>query len=269
MPPPAQLAQPDVPASVKRSDTSGRAKGHRVAQRTTKHEQLRRSILQMITDDPRQGRLLPSERDLATEHGISRMTARLVIEELADQGLVYRVHGLGTFVSGGAISKSLALTSFSEDMLTRGMRPSSRVLLARERPAGAAAGVHLQISPAEQVIEVRRVRLADDVPMCLESIELPAQLVPGLSSRPLAGSVYELLASEYRIHITRAEQRIRATVLDVEEAQLLEVPPVSPALLVERGSCDKAGRPVEWARSLYRADRYDFRVAVERRRSSK
>lgn len=247
--------------------TTEAGKGDRTSPRTTKHESLRRSILQIITEDPRQGRLLPSERELATEHGISRMTARLVIEELADQGLVYRVQGLGTFVSAAAISKSLRLTSFTEDMLARGMRPTSRVTFMTERPAGAAAGADLQLSPGEPVIVVERVRLADDVPMCVETIELPARLVPGLASDPLEGSVYELLASHYRIRITRAEQRIRATVLDTREAQLLQVPPVSPALLVERVSSDKSGRPVERARSLYRADRYDFRVAVERRRA--
>jgi GntR family transcriptional regulator len=235
----------------------------------TKHDQLRSVLLGLIEQDPRRDRALPSERDLATEYGVSRMTARMAIEELADQGFVYRVQGRGTFVDRPLVSKSLALTSFTEDMLARGMQPGTRVVLCAERPAGAAAGRDLQISPAAAVIFLRRVRLADGVPICLESVELPARLVPDLASQPLTGSLYDLLATAYRIRFMHAEQRIRATVLDPEEADLLEVPEVSPALLVERVSSDKAGRPVERARSLYRADRYDFRVAVDRRPPSR
>jgi GntR family transcriptional regulator len=240
-----------------------------VSRAVTKHDQLRSALLGLIEQDPRRDRALPSERDLATEYGVSRMTARMVIEELADQGFVYRVQGRGTFVDRPWVSKSLALTSFTEDMLARGMRPSSRVVLCAERPAGAAAGQDLRISPAAPAICLRRVRLADDVPICLETVELPAELVPGLASQPLTGSLYDLLATRYRIRVMHAEQRIRATVLDPEEADLLGVAVVSPALLVERVSSDKAGRPVERARSLYRADRYDFRVAVDRRPPSR
>ena len=235
----------------------------------TKHELLRSAVLGLIEQDPRRDRALPSERDLATEYGVSRMTARMVIEELADQGFVYRVQGRGTFVNRPWVSKSLALTSFTEDMLARGMRPSTRVAACDERPAGAAAGQDLEISPAEPVICLRRVRLADGSPICLETVQLPAKLVPGLASLPLTGSLYDLLSSRYRIRVMHAEQRIRATVLEPDEAELLEVTPVSPALLVERVSSDKAGRPVERARSLYRADRYDYRVAVDRRLPSR
>ncbi|MGI8761427.1 MAG: GntR family transcriptional regulator [Jatrophihabitantaceae bacterium] len=252
--------------SPQRSESAGRADSGRVVAGTaTKHSQLRDSLLQLIMEDSSRGRMLPSERELASAYGVSRMTMRQVVEEFADSGYVYRVQGLGTFVDRPQVSKSLLLTSFTEDMLARGLRPGSRVLEVRERAAGAATGSDLQLSPVEPVVYVRRVRLADDVPMCLETIEIPARLVPGLRELPLTGSMYNLLATRYRIRIAHAEQRIRATVLDSEEADLLEVPALSPAMLVERVSSDRAGRSVERARSLYRGDRYDFRVAVDRR----
>src|SRR5262249_35853877 len=156
------------------------------------------------------------------------MTARMVIEELADQGFVYRVQGRGTFVNRRRVSKSPALTSFTEDMLARGMRPGTRVVLCDERPAGAAVGQDLQISPAEPVICLRRVRFADGSPICLETVQLLAKLVPGLTQLPLTGSLYDLLSSRYRIRVMHAEQRITATVLEPDEAELLEVPPASP-----------------------------------------
>jgi GntR family transcriptional regulator len=238
-----------------------------MSQSVSKHELVRSALLGLIAQDPRRDRALPSERDIASEYGVSRMTARMVIEELADQGYVYRVQGRGTFVGRPRVSKSLALTSFTEDITARGMRPGSRVIACTEGPAGAAIGRDLQISPNDAVISIKRVRLADDIPMCLETIEIPARLAPGLAGLPLTGSVYELLAARYRVRVSHAEQRIRATVLEPDEAALLDSPPLSPALLVERISRDKSDRRIERARSVYRGDRYDFKVDVDRRPS--
>lgn len=231
----------------------------------TKHALVREALLELIRRDPTHGRSLPSERELAASYGVSRMTARQAIEELVDEGYVYRVQGAGTFVHRPAISKSLTLTSFSEDMRARGMRPGSRILRVEERPAGPAAGRDLLLSPVEPVVSASRVRLADGTPMCLERVELPARLVPGITPEDFEGSLYALLAARYRIRVVRADQGIRATVLHPEEADLLGVPPLSPALLVRRVTADRGGRPVERAQSLYRADRYDFQVSVERK----
>ncbi|GGM29396.1 hypothetical protein GCM10007977_033370 [Dactylosporangium sucinum] len=159
------------------------------------------------------------------------------------------------------ITKSIELTSFSDDMRRRGLQPGSHLRTAESLPAGAAVGFALGLSPAQEVVHLERVRTADGVPMCVEHSYLS---VPGLLDQPLDGSLYDLLRDRYHIRLVRAEQSIRATVLDQETAALLEVPPFSPALLVERTTYDQRDRPVERAISTYRGDRYAFEIEVVR-----
>lgn len=207
---------------------------------------------------------LPTERELAGRFGISRMTVRRALDRLELEGRVYRVQGAGTFVAPASITKTFALTSFSEDMRNRGMEPDSVIVRSDLAPAGARVGHHLGISPPEQVVRLERMRTADGAPMCLERVYLPAHLVPGILQEDLEGSLYELLESRYRIRVEEAEQSVRSTVLEPREARLLEVPPLSPALLVERTTFDRRGRRVERATSIYRGDRYSYQLRVRR-----
>lgn len=208
--------------------------------------------------------LLPPERTLAEEFGVARATLRKAIDELADEGLVYRIQGGGTYCVGPGIAKSLKLTSFSEDIRARGWTPSSRVLSASVVPAAEAVCWRLRLSPGHRIVEIRRLRLADGEPMCLEVCSLPAELVPGLEERDLKGSLYELLAGEYGLEASWAEQDVVATVLSPEDADMLGVAPFSPALRAERVSFDARSAPIEYAVSTYRADRYTLRYAVRR-----
>jgi DNA-binding GntR family transcriptional regulator len=232
--------------------------------RLTKRQQLHESLVAFIGEGPEHGRSLPSEREIASCSGANRMTVRLVLEELAASGLANRVQGRGTFIAGGEVTQRLEITSFTQDMLARGMRPQSRVIDATVHAASAAVARDLHLNTNDRVVQLRRVRLADDAPMCLETVELPADMVPRLVERDLCGSLYELLSVAYGVQIARAEQEVKATVAEAEEAAFLGVDPVSPALLIERVGTDRAGRPVERARSLYRGDRYTLRVSIKR-----
>lgn len=228
-----------------------------------KHEQIRQKLAAEIRKlDPHT--LLPTERDLAATHGVSRATVRLALDALSDSGLVYRVQGAGTFVAGPTISKTVSLTSFSEDMEVRGMTPSSRLLAADQVPAGAAIAEDLGIDPEEPVIRLSRVRLADDEPICLETAHLPASRVPGLLEHDLGGSLYQILSGVYGLRVVRAEQVVKAVVLDVGDAAMLGTAPGSAALRMHRISLDERDRQVESTTSIYRADRYDLRLAVRR-----
>ncbi|MFD1933894.1 GntR family transcriptional regulator [Nonomuraea mangrovi] len=233
-------------------------------QRLTKTDQLREHLSTLVGERLRPGDRLPTERELADEFGVSRLTVRRALDRLESERLVYRVQGAGTFASRRPITKTIEFTSFSEDMRSRGLSPGSRLLDAVETPAGARIGYALAISPADPVFRVRRVRTADDAPMCLETSHVPLALAPGLLDLPLEGSLYSLLETRFRIRLVRADQVIRATVLDPEEAELLQAMPLSPALLVERTAYDQRGRAVEVAKSLYRGDRYSYEIAIER-----
>lgn len=207
---------------------------------------------------------LPTERELAERFGISRMTVRRALDRLELEGRVYRVQGAGTFVAPTSVTKTFALTSFTEDMRNRGMEPDSVIIKSGLVPAGARVGHHLGISPGEEVVRLERLRTADGVPMCLERVYLPAHLVPGILQEDLERSLYELLDTRYRIRVEEAEQSVRSTVLQPREARLLEVPALSPALLVERTTFDRRDRRVERATSIYRGDRYSYQLRVRR-----
>ncbi|WP_070196400.1 GntR family transcriptional regulator [Streptomyces oceani] len=231
-----------------------------------KHEELRRALLAEVTDmQPHTP--LPTERDIAARHAVSRNTVRQALNALEAAGSVYRVQGAGTFVASRVISKSLSLTSFTEDMRARDLRPESRLLTAGVVRAGTRVAEDLGIEPDAEVVRITRLRLADGSPMCLENVHLPAARVPGLAEEDLTGSLYDLLAERYRLEAHAAEQIVRAVDLDDTESALLGVPPGTSGLRVYRVGLDRRDSPIEATTTTYRADRYDIRFTVRRNQS--
>lgn len=230
-----------------------------------KHEELRLALLAEIRALPEHAPL-PTERDIAAVHRVSRNTVRLALDALETSGDVYRIQGAGTFVASRVVSKSATLTSFSQDMEARGLRPGSRLLAADTVTADERLAEQLGLVVEDPVVRVSRLRLADDAPMCLENVHLPAILVPGLVQCDLSGSLYRLLLDEYGLEVHRAEQSVTAVELDQTRAMLLGVPQHAAALEVERVGLDQRDRPVEMTTTTYRADRYEVRFTVRRRR---
>ncbi len=224
--------------------------------RGSKQALVRDKILGML-DELQVGDALPSERRLATDLGVSRPTLRAVIDELVREGLLLRRHGSGTYVAEPKIALPLTMTSFSEDMARRGMRPSSQVVSFERQSAGAKLGQRLQISPVDDVWVITRLRLADDETMAIEWLHAPHALLPDLRREELAThSFYELLRVRRGIVIASGTQTIEPTVTSPEEAELLSVPVHSPAFLFERTTQSEQGEVVEFVRSVYRGDRY-------------
>ncbi|MFE2025742.1 GntR family transcriptional regulator [Streptomyces hygroscopicus] len=231
--------------------------------RQAKHEELRLALLsEMAGAAPHTA--LPTEREISARHGVSRNTVRQAMNALEAAGHVYRVQGAGTFVSPSVVSKSLTLTSFSEDMRARGLEPGVRLLAAETVRAGRQVAERLDITPGTEVVRVSRLRLADGTPMCLENVHLPADRVPGLLEADLTGSLYAVLRERYQIDIRSAEQIVRAAELGDTEAALLGVPLGSSALHVQRVGLDQRESPVEATTTIYRADLYDIRFTVRR-----
>lgn len=228
-----------------------------------KYHSIRDKILDLVAELS-VGDALPPERSLAPRFGVSRMTLRRAVEELVREGRLVRRQGAGTFVAGPKIAQGLAVSSFSDDMRQRGAVPSSRTLAIDDVPAGAQLGRRLEISPGERVLRVVRLRLADDAPMAVETLHVPRSVAPGLDGEMLAdGSFYELLHDVYGVVLAGGVQTIEATVTDEAESDTLEVPVHSPAFLFERISRGIDSRVVEFVRSVYRGDRYQFRVDLQ------
>jgi GntR family transcriptional regulator len=220
-------------------------------------QELARDVLLDLVDDLGVGAAIPPERRLAADLGISRPTLRAAIEELVREGLLLRRHGSGTYVAEPKIALPLTMTSFSDDMRQRGMRPDSRVLSFTEEAAGAKLGARLKISPVDRTWAIRRLRLADDETMAIEFLHVPKRIAPTLTRRDLEGhSFYDLLFRRHGISVAAGTQTIEPTVTNDEEAEILGVPVHAPAFLFERTSTSDEGEVVEFVRSIYRGDRY-------------
>ena len=203
---------------------------------------------------------IPSERELAQEYGLSRMTARQAVAELAREGLLYRLQGKGTFVGRPRITQQLmVLTGFSQDMAARGWRPGARVLEQHMEPATPAVAARLRIPEGRLVFYACRLRLSDDEPLALESIHLSFPGCAGLLAADLAAdSLYALLQERFDLQLRDAEQEIEAGLADATEARRLSVEPGAALLRMRRTTFSTAGAVVEYAESAYRGDKYTF-----------
>jgi GntR family transcriptional regulator len=232
--------------------------------KVTKQSHTRQHVLDLI-EQLGVGTAIPSERQLSADLGVSRLTLRAALDDLAREGYLVRRRGSGTYVQHPKISQELTITSFSDDMRRRGMVPGSRTLSMSTILAGARLGRSLNVSPSEQIVVVKRLRLADGESMAIETLHIPEALVPGLTPKALTGSFYDLLRDRYGVQIAEGIQAIEPTVTNEEESEVLGVPLHSPAFLFERTSRDDAGRTVEFVQSVYRGDRYRIVTELSRR----
>jgi len=229
----------------------------------TKGEQLRERVEELIAGlGP--GALLPSERTLAERYGVARMTVRKELDRLVAEGAAYRVQGRGTFVAEPRIVYAEALSSFSEDIAARGMRPGGRVLRQAVVEADDALAAALERPPGTPIVLVHRVRTADDRPLALEWAYLPSEDFPGLERARLDGSLYALLRDRYGVTLAAARQRVSAVALTADEAAVLGAAEGDPAFRFHRVTRRPSGRVVEYARSLYRGDRYELEITQAR-----
>lgn len=234
-------------------------------QRITKQSQTRDRVVDLI-ERLGVGKAIPSERQLSADWGVSRLTVRAALDDLVREGYLVRRRGAGTFVREPKIAQELTMTSFSEDMRRRGMRPGSQTLSLSTMLAGAFLGRALHVSPSEPIVVAKRLRLADGVTMAIETLHVRESLIPGLTATELdAGSFYELLADRFGIELASGVQTIEPTVTNEEESAALGVPLHSPAFQFERTSRAESGEIVEFVRSLYRGDRYRLVTELSRR----
>lgn len=210
----------------------------------------------------RPGQRLPSDADLCVEFGVSRMTARHAMAQLADEGLVRRDPGRGTFVAEPSTHRRATfLMTFTHEMWRQGRVPTSRIITRLERQPNEVERDQLQVQDGEHVIELRRVRLADGEPVAVETAVLAPTCAAALPSADLAtGSLHEALISG-GIVPTRGNATIGAEAATTDDAALLGVR-TGDAMLVERRLIlDQRGHPMERTESRYAASRYGLEVS--------
>ncbi len=227
------------------------------------HIQLREVLRNYVLNHSKAGRQLPSERDMAAHFNVARMTLRQAIEALAEEELLERVVGVGTFVARAKLDVTLKLTSYSEEMARRGMRPSARTLAFEQIPATARLAKELQLEEGQGVIRLRRLLLADEQPMSVDENFIPAWRVPGILEAGPPPSLYNVLGERYGLIIEWGEDTIEANAATPSIARLLQVDIGAPVLRTERHAFVSRST-VDYSVSFYRADRYKLRVPLQR-----
>jgi len=212
---------------------------------------------------------IPSERKLEQRYNLSRPTIRQAIDLLSRQGYLYRVHGKGTFVSPPKLQKGmLELTSFSEDMRNRGLKPGQRILEFGYVKPNSKIRKQLEISDdAKKVLRIKRLRYGDEEPMGLQDSFLALDSMHTITQEEIEdkGSIYMILQEKFGIYPTEADETLEVTLATHEEAELLKIKEGSPLLLNERTLWSQDRKAIEFVRILYRGDRYKYFVRLTRK----
>lgn len=221
-----------------------------------KHIQVREYVRDLAANSA-PGTPAPSERDLVNKFQVARMTVRQAMDALVVDGLIERIPGRGSFVARPPRQPS-PVCGFTEEMRRRGQAPSSRTLLAQTELAGAGVARALEVAEGEPVVHWRRLRLADDVPVCVEDAFLVDRMVPGLLVGPPPESLYAALASR-SLRPTWAEDSVAAALVSEEDAPILQLGAGAAVLQHSRRTLAEE-TVVAVSRSCYRADRYTMRL---------
>lgn len=201
---------------------------------------------------------LPSERDLCQQYGISRITVRQALSDLAQEGLVYSSAGKGTYVAEPAFQEDLQpLSSFTQDLERRGMGATSRVLEAGILQADSHwAGIFF-IPCGTELVRLHRLRMASNLPIAIQLTHLPHHLCPGLLQYDFSTrSLYEVLRDEYKLRLARSDTILEATLAVPWEAELLGFSQPAALMVSTQTTYLDSGSVIEVTRSAFNSERY-------------
>ena len=224
--------------------------------------QLKNIILKKIKDGEfTEGNLIPSERDLGEELGISRMTVRQALNQLVNEGVLYREKGRGTFVSKSKIVQR-NIMSFSDTVRNKGLVPSTVILHFEKISDRSDINSILNLKEDEELYNIKRLRLANDIPIAIEEVFIPERYCPELEAFDLKSSLYKLLKEEYSLTISYIDNVIEAAKAAKEEKKLLNLSDATPVLRITNTSHNEDGIKLFYEKDVYRADEYTYNVRI-------
>lgn len=209
---------------------------------------------------------MPSESEMIASFGVSRITVRQALNDLQNEGLIFRVHGKGTFVSSPKAFQDLGkLQGFGEAMRQMGHETYSRVLSLREVKPSPQVQEKLQLGKRDKVCELRRLRFLNREPISLDISYVSTELGARLAKEDLATrDVFAIVENDFAIPLGHADVQIGSMVADENLASQLRVPDGSPVLFIERTTHTADGRPFDYEHLFYRGDAFTYKVRVER-----
>lgn len=228
--------------------------------------QIERTIRdRILSGDWKPGDQIPSEEQLCEDFGVSRVTIRQALRILADDGLLSRGRGRGTFVRTPTLTSGVrGLRSFTEDMGAVGMDAGSTVLACEKQRAPSAIARHLDLTIGEDAVLLHRLRHGAGQPIGVQRAYLPAKRFPGLENADFSDkSLYTYLRQHYGVIPVEAHERFWITEIADEDARLLDVNKHLCCFRVERLSRDAAG-PIEYTASIMRGDRFRLEWVLRR-----
>jgi len=227
--------------------------------------QIQRVLMEKIQSGAlTEGDPLASEEELSRIYQVSRMTARQALHGLKVNGYAFSEKGRGTFVTRPKLEKNIMhLQGFTEDMRQRGMKASSKLLEQSVSGADGEMSEKLKLDSGGQVLRLRRLRLADGMPMAIEESHIPLRQFPGLERIDFAtNSLYATLRERYGVRVGYADETIEALLATREDAELLTIPSRASILSISRIILTTQETPIEVASSRYRGDRYRALIRV-------
>lgn len=242
-------------------------KGDEAGRRQPLWLMVKNSVLAMIREQqlPEDARL-PSETELCTRFGVSRIVVREAMAQLVAARVIYRLQGKGAFVARRDESQSFvgATRGFSGELLDQNHVVTRKILRQYVGAPCERARVLLQLGPQERIIGLDRVLMVDGTPRITVQTSIPEALAPGLDRIPMEGkSLHATLLRQYGVTFSRAQRWLDAKIATSALGKLLEVPAGAPLLEIESCARMPGDRPVEYYLAYYRTDQARVSLDVE------
>lgn len=229
--------------------------------------QVREALRSRILDGSlRQHERLPSEAALIAQFGVSRITVRQALNDLAREGLIFKLAGKGSYVSKPRPVQNLSkLQGFGEAMSRLGYTTINQLVSLKHLPASAELASRLVLEPGAPVTEIRRVRHVDNAPVSLDVTYVRSEIGERLAKEDLVTrDIFLILENDYRIPLGHADLAIDAIAATPEQGALLKVAAGAPLLHIERLTYGKDGQPLEFDHLYYRGDAFSYQARIER-----
>ncbi|EJO5349339.1 GntR family transcriptional regulator [Clostridium botulinum] len=231
------------------------------------HYQIKEILQEMIENEElKPGDAVPTERELCSIQGVSRMTVNKAIMALVNEGLLYREQGKGTFVAKPKQNKTIAgLRSFTEEMKAKGVETQTKILFFKIKEATKRIKSILNMADDhDKVIEISRLRMIEGEPVAIETVWIPYNLCNDMDRQTIEGkSLYEIFKNKYNYFPQKAKQTIEPIVLNEDECKLLNQNENSLALMFRRTTYIKDEMPIEYTKAIYRSDIYKYELVFQ------
>jgi GntR family transcriptional regulator len=221
----------------------------------------REHLLSLLSTLP-QGEKLPGERTLAEDFGVCRVTLRRAVEDLISDGRLERRARSGTYVRRPVISSELRLQSFTEEIRARGQNPTTKMISIKRTKPNKTISKTLRIGQSEDIYSVVRLRLADGVPIALETLKIACRSIPHLTEQDVEKSLYDTFLEKYGKRIASARAGIAGYTPTERERTLLQISSKTPCLVIKMIDKDQNDQPVMTAECIYRSDLFELKLDV-------